>query len=200
MPILGITGGIATGKSSFASLLSREIPATLFDADRSAKDLLHNHKVVQQRVRGEFGDAVFTPEGDVDRVRLRGIVFGNEERRRALEQILHPVIREQWLSLAEKARTSGEWLAIDIPLLFETGAEPQFDRIVVVACNASTQMNRLLNIRNLDPDMAGKIIAAQMDLNVKISKADYLIWNDGSHAMLAEQATLLADLLKQRHG
>lgn len=200
MPILGITGGIATGKSSFAALLSRQTGATLFDADQCSRELLESDPRVKAAVRSAFGGSAFTPDGAPDRAFLRKIVFASDESRRALEEILHPVIRSRWISLAEKARSSGEWLALDIPLLFETGTEQWFDAIITVACRSSTQMQRLLNIRKLQPAMAASIVAAQMDLNAKILKSGHLVWNDGPQSLLEPQALLLAHYLKRRHG
>lgn len=200
VPILGITGGIATGKSSFASLFARHTGAALFDADRAARDLLHSDEKVRSLVRGAFGSGIFGPDGEADRSRLRELVFADDEKRRTLEEILHPAIREKWVSLAGKARADGEWLAVDIPLLYETGAEGEFDTVIVVACRASTQMERLLNIRKMDRAMAARIIAAQMDLGAKIARAGHLAWNDGPEAALDEQAAILAAYLKHRHG
>jgi dephospho-CoA kinase len=197
---LGITGGIATGKSSFAKLLSRQTGASLFDADQFSRQLLDSDENVRSLVRAAFGNEIFGPGGGTDKARLRELVFADDEKRRTLEQILHPAIRAQWVSLAGDARDAGKWLAVDIPLLFETKTGPLFDKVIVVACTASTQMNRLLNIRKLSNAMAGKIIAAQMDLNLKISGADHLVWNDGPAAALEAQAALLANHLKQLHG
>lgn len=200
VPILGITGGIATGKSSFASLFARLTGARLFDADRTARELLSSDEKVRGLVRSAFGNEVFGPDGEADRAGLRELVFADDEKRRVLENILHPAIREMWVSLAGQARSAGEWLAVDIPLLYETGAGGGFDAVIVVACRTSTQMERLLNTRKLDRAMGGKIIAAQMDLNEKIARADHVVWNDGPEAALDEQAAILAAHLKQRHG
>jgi len=200
VPILGITGGVATGKSSFAGTFSRHVKASLFDADRCARELLDGDPAVQGLVRRTFGDGVFSSGGSVDRARLREIVFASPEKRIALEQILHPAIRLQWVSLAEQARRSGAWLAVDIPLLYETNVEKLFDCVIVVACGISCQMRRLVEIRKLGAGIAGQIIAAQIDLNIKISKANHLIWNEGSMPALDAQAIVLSNFLKQRHG
>lgn len=200
VPILGITGGIATGKSSFAAMLARLTGADLFDSDRVARELLDSDENVRRLVRDSFGDEIFGPGGRPDRAGLRELVFADGEKRRALERILHPAIRARWVSLAGKARASGGWFAVDIPLLFETGAEGMFDTIIVVACQERTQMERLLNIRKIDRATAGNMMAAQMDLAAKISRADHLVWNDGPLSALEEQAALLAAHLKQRHG
>jgi len=200
VPILGITGGIGTGKSSFATLLSRQMTTTLFDADQCARDLLGGDETVRKLVRETFGSEVFAQDEGVDRVKLREIVFASEEKRLALEAILHPAIRDQWLSLAEKERAVGGWLTVDIPLLFETSAGKFFDHVIVVACGALTQMRRLVDTRKLSHEMAKKIISTQIDLNVKISEANYVIWNEGSLSALDAQAVLLAKLLKHSHG
>ncbi|HWB59855.1 MAG TPA: dephospho-CoA kinase [Chthoniobacteraceae bacterium] len=203
VPILGITGGIATGKSTFAALLSRLTGAQLFDADHAARELLDTDEKVRRQVRLTFGDGIFGPAGEPDRAGLRELVFADAEKRRALEAILHPAIRERWVSLAAGARaagSAGKWLAVDIPLLFETQSEGFFDAVIVVACRASTQMERLLNNRKLDRDIAGKMISAQMGLEAKIAKARHVVWNDGPARAMEEQAALLAARLKQHHG
>ena len=199
-PILGITGGLATGKSSFASLLARATGARLFDADRAARELLDSDENVRRLVRLSFGNGVFERGGAPDRAKLRELVFADDEKRRALEAILHPAVLAQCAALAEHARAAGQWLAADIPLLFETGSERLFDRIIVVACRPSTQMDRLLNFRKLDAAMAEKIMAAQMDLNKKMAGAHHVVWNDGPAAALDEQTVLLAASLKESHG
>lgn len=200
MSVLGITGGIATGKSSFAKLFTRQTGATLFDADQFSRELLEGDAEVLSAVRRTFGDGVFMENGKVNRAKLREVVFAEEERRRALETILHPVIRSRWLSLAADARSSGEWFVVDIPLLFETEAAKYFDRVITVACQHSVQMRRMLEIRKLDRETAAKIIAAQMDLNLKIALSQHVIWNNGSKSALEAQAYLLASFLRQIHG
>lgn len=201
MPVLGITGGIATGKTRFTSALRRLRPdAAWFDADARARELVRCDPAVRERIRAEFGDAVFSPAGEVDRASLREIVFQREEKRRALEAILHPVIREAWVALAVAARAEKRWLFVDIPLLFETSTETFFGAVAVVACAAATQMRRLTAVRKLTPDMAAKIIHAQMPLREKIERADHVIWNDGGESALEAQTLLFSEYLSARHG
>lgn len=203
MPAVGITGGIATGKSAFSRSLLGYLPADFFDADRCAKELLDSDAAVRESVRDAFGPGVFNhgKSGELlDRERLREIVFSDDAQRRCLEKILHPAIRERWAEqAAECVRTEG-WFVADIPLLYETGAEAHFDHIIVVACSRSTQWSRLRESRGLDQEMGARIINAQLDLSLKMRKADYLIWNDSTAAILDEQASLLAAMLRQRHG
>ena len=200
MPVLGITGGIATGKTTLTRALLRRLPAEHFDADRSAHELLENDSAVRAAVSEAFGPDIYDAQGKPDRVRLRGLVFSEELHRRRLEEILHPAIRARWSALAEKIARTGGWLLVDIPLLYETGAESRFDRVIVVACAPETQRRRLREKRGLDDGTAARIIAAQLDLTTKIKKADHVIWNDSTDACLDGQAALLAGWLGQFYG
>ncbi len=197
--VLGVTGGVATGKTSFVRVLLRRIPAELFDADRAAHELLESDRATQDAVRAAFGAEVFDSDGRPDRARIREMVFSDELQRRRLEDILHPAIRARWTALAAQTQRAGGWLCVDIPLLYETGVEENFDRIVVVACSAATQRRRLQE-RGLDAEAGGRIIAAQLDLGMKINKADHVIWNDSTEACLDGQAALLAGWLRQYYG
>ena len=199
MPCLGITGGIATGKSSFVKALSRLISTEVFDADECARQLLTGNREVHSEVRQQFGPDVFTVQGEPDRIKIREIVFGDTAKRKALEAILHPRIRERWTSLASDAKHGKNWLIVDIPLLFETHSESSFNDIVVVACSTTNQIRRLVQTRKLDTEIASKMIASQLDLNVKIQKAGHVIWNDGKLARLEDQAFLVAAYFKQSH-
>jgi dephospho-CoA kinase len=200
MPVLGVTGGIATGKSTFVRALAPRLSAETFDADRAAHALLGGDPAVHAAVRASFGDDVFDPDGTPNRARLREVVFSDELQRQRLEAILHPVIRARWAALAEQTLRTGGWLCVDIPLLYETGAEANFDRTIVVACSLETQRRRLREIRRLDAATADRMIAAQLDLNVKIQKADHVVWNDSTDTCLDGQAALLAGWLHKHYG
>ncbi|MEP6673382.1 MAG: dephospho-CoA kinase [Chthoniobacter sp.] len=202
MPALGITGGVATGKSSFSRALLRYLSAEIFDADRCAHDLLAEDEGVQKAVVAAFGDDVIGQDGRPDRARLREIVFANPGKRRHLEQILHPIIRDRWMGLAGEAARSDHWFCADIPLLYETNAQSHFAAVIVVACAPRTQRARLREQRQLPNEIAENIIASQFDLTTKVAQADYLIWNDSSDSCLDRQARLLAGALHRRfpHG
>ena len=200
MPVLGVTGGIATGKSSWTSAFLRHFPAELFDADECARHLLSADEGVLRELQSAFGQDIVTGGLGVDRARLRSAVFSEAGKRRQLESILHPRIRERWLARASVVSGAGEWLVVDIPLLFETNATPHFDRIVVVACSFEEQHRRLRDKRKLDEMTIEQILGAQLDLRVKMAQADHLIWNDSTAAVLEEQASLFAACLRQHHG
>jgi len=199
VPSLGITGGIATGKSYFTARLLQCLPAAHFDADRSAHELLESDPEVRRKVLEEFGVQAFAADGKPNRNFLREVVFRDEERRKALEAILHPAIRKTWTTMAEKTKSNGDWLFVDIPLLFETGVENAFDHVVVVACSAETQLRRMAELRHLPAPLARKIISTQIDLPTKMNKAHHVIWNDSSPTCLEQQTAHFAELLRHYH-
>ena len=194
MPAIGITGGISTGKSTFCDCLREIIPAAkFFDADVAAH-ALPKLPEVKQEILGQFGSEVFSPEGDLNRAKLRAIVFADATKRRSLEQILHPRIRRQWMAQAERHRNSPDFFFADIPLLYETGGETLCERVVVVACSHKVQLDRLVKRKSLKGSEAEQMIKSQMPLEEKIKRADHVVWNNGDRATLMEQAKSLVVL------
>jgi dephospho-CoA kinase len=199
MPGIGITGGVATGKSTVArcllATLGNTVPADLFDADFEARRLTDTDLVVQKKVKSAFGAQVFDSEGNLARNRLRELVFHDAAARKTLESILHPRIREAWIG-----RTRGERLLLaDIPLLYETGAEPYFDRIIVTACSRVSQIQRLVHGRQLSESIARQMIQAQMPLEEKIRRADYLVWTDCPADITEEQVRRIGREIIERY-
>jgi dephospho-CoA kinase len=191
MPAIGITGGISTGKSTFVECLRELLPvATFFDADEAAHALLDQPEVKKQ-VRREFGARVFSTAGDLNRTKLRAIVFDNATKKRALERILHPRIRRQWRTKAKGHRSSPNFFFADIPLLYETGGETFCDRVVVVACSQKLQLARLRKRMSITGAEAKQMINSQMPLEEKIGRADHVVWNNGDRTSLMEQARFL---------
>ena len=198
MPAIGITGGIATGKSAFLKDLRQLLPsATWFDADLAARDLSNHDPEVRGLIAEVFGPGIYSTEGDLNRAQLRAIVFANPEKKHALEQILHPRIRRQWSLQAESRRKSTELFLADIPLLYETGGETLCDRVIVVACSPRIQRQRLMARSSLEQAAAEQIIAAQMPLAEKIARADHVVWNNGPREVLAAQARTVAGYAAQ---
>jgi dephospho-CoA kinase len=198
MPAIGITGGISTGKSTFCGCL-REIvqAAKFFDADLAARSLAELPEV-KQEILGQFGGGVFSPDGDLNRTKLRAIVFGDAAKRRALEQILHPRIRRQWIAEAKKHRNSPDFFFADIPLLYETGGETLCERVVVVACSRNVQLDRLAKRKSLKRSEAEQMINSQMPLEEKIKHADHVVWNNCDRVTLMEQAKELVALWQEQ--
>ena len=198
MPAIGVTGGISTGKSTFCDCLREIVPAAkFFDADLAARSVTELPEVKQEILR-EFGREIFSSSGDLNRAKLRAIVFGNAAKRRSLEQILHPRIRRQWMAQAERHHNSPDFFFADIPLLYETGGETLCERVVVVACSYKVQLGRLVKRISMKGSDAEQMINSQMPLEEKIKRADHVVWNDGDRATLMEQAKSLVVLWQEQ--
>jgi len=194
MPAIGITGGISTGKTTFCECLREVLPsAKFFNADEAAHVLLGISEV-KREVRAEFGKHVLSRDGDLNRAQLRAIIFGDANKKRALERILHPRIRRQWKTDAKSYRNSPNFFFADIPLLYESGGKRLCDRVVVVGCSEKIQLRRLKKRMSSTTAEARKMIESQMPLKEKIRRADHVIWNNGCHAVLIEQARFLVAL------
>jgi dephospho-CoA kinase len=195
MSIIGITGGISTGKTAFAGCLRVLLPkARFFDADEVARELTHSNEKVLGEIRAHFGPSVFQQNGELNRAALRAIIFNAPEKRGDLEQILHPRIRQRWSGEAERYRNSTEFFFADIPLLYETGGEALCDRVTVVACSEEIQKERLMKRTGMTDMEAQTVIGVQMPLPEKAKRADHVVWNNGTRSELAEQARLLVSL------
>jgi dephospho-CoA kinase len=198
MPAIGITGGIATGKTAFSDCLRELLPgAQFFNADEAAHTLVDVPEV-RREIRRAFGSDVFSAAGDLNRAQLRSIVFGDATKRSALERILHPRIRRQWRAEAKRHRNSPDFFFTDIPLLYETGGETLCDRVVVVACSYKVQLARLEQRMSIGETEAEQMIKSQMPLQEKIRRGDHVAWNNSDRAALAEQARFLIALWQQQ--
>lgn len=196
MAVIGVTGGIGSGKSTFSKMLADHLSARLFDADSAARELLESDPAVCQEITTELFAEAYSPDGKPDRAAIRRLVFHDPAAKARLESILHPRIRERWTQLAAECRQDATPLVVEIPLLFETGAERFFDRIVAVACSLETQLARTA-ARGLPRDEAESIIRSQLPLERKTSLAHFVVWNDGSLTNLENQASELAKILRK---
>jgi len=195
VPAVGITGGISTGKSTFAGYIRGLLPgAAMFDADAAARALVQDDPDVKRQIREQFGGEIYSGAGDLNRGRLGAIVFADARQRRILEGILHPRIRQQWSELAQHYRKASEFFFADIPLLYETGGEALCDWVVVVACSDEIQRLRLSARAGLSAERVGKMISAQMDLKEKMKRARHVVWNNGRRDLLRRQAGSLAQI------
>ncbi len=188
---IGLTGGIASGKSA----LEREFAALgifVADADLIARQIVEPGQPALAAVAAHFGPSVLSADGSLDRAGLRMRVFGDEVARRALEAILHPVIRT---TLLEQCRAANSPYAIAaIPLLTEGGgrdAYPWLDRILVVDAPPAMQKARLMQRDGIDAALAESMIAAQASRSQRLALADDIVVNDGSLAHLHQAAAEL---------
>ena len=196
MAVIGVTGGIGSGKSTFSKMLAEKLAARLFDADAASRELLEHDPEVRRRITSELFAEAYTPDGQPNRAAIRHLVFQDPAAKARLESILHPRIRDRWTLLAEECRKTSTHFVVEIPLLFETGAEHFFDHIVTVTCSFETQLARTA-ARGLPRDQAESIIRNQIPLDKKTALAHFVIWNDGSLANLENQSAELAKILRK---
>ncbi|MGX7347432.1 dephospho-CoA kinase [Aerococcus vaginalis] len=175
--IIGLTGGIATGKSTVSDIFkSHDIP--VIDADQIVYDLERKGEPGLQAIVDTFGEAYLTEEGELDRHKFGAEVFADEKMRDRLNEVLKPLIRSRIESEVERVKQTNIPLAIlDVPLLYEGGYEKLCDMIVVVAVNENTQKERLIERNQLTDSEATQRIASQMSLEEKIKHADHMIDN-----------------------
>jgi dephospho-CoA kinase len=198
--LVGLTGGIATGKSTVSEML-RQLGCQIIDADLLARDVVEPGQPALAEIVAEFGPEVVTAGGALDRKKLGAIVFTNPERRRRLEAITHPAIRAFFVArldaLAEKGFAG--IVIFDAAVMIESGNYKNMDRLVVVVTDEATQMARLRGRDGTDDAEGRRKIASQMPLAEKAKLADHVIDNSGSREATADQvrrvfATLMSEL------
>jgi dephospho-CoA kinase len=186
MTVIGLTGGIGMGKSTCAQLL-RQRAVPVVDTDALARRVVEPGQPAQAEIRAAFGAEMLGPDGQLRRDELARLVFADAVARRRLETILHPRIRELWRAQAETWRAENHALAVVvIPLLFETGAEKELDRTICVACSESTQRERLLS-RGWTAEQIEQRNRAQLPIDEKLARADYVLWTEAGLDVHTEQ-------------
>jgi len=188
MLLVGLTGNIASGKSTVAQLFGRW-GATLIDADVLARQAVDVGMPAYHAIVERWGQSVTAPDGPIDRRELRQRVFSDSEQLEALNAIVHPEVQRLRDQLVDDARRRGDRIVVcDIPLLFERRLADQFDRIVLVDAPRPVRMERLVRDRGLETTEAMKMIASQMPAELKRARADYLIDNTGTPEELETRA------------
>ncbi|CAM4443224.1 dephospho-CoA kinase [Paenibacillus phoenicis] len=177
---IGLTGGIATGKSTVSRLLA-ERGAAIIDADVIAREIMEPGHPVLAAVSERFGPGVLHPDGTLNRKKLGEIVFSHPEERKALEALTHPAIRAEMKRRMEELEAADphRLVVADIPLLYESGLDPLYDQIMVVYVPREVQLTRLMLRDGLSKEAAEQRISAQMDIEIKKERADILIDNSG---------------------
>ncbi|MEO6798270.1 MAG: dephospho-CoA kinase [Candidatus Dormibacter sp.] len=179
MRVLGLTGGIGSGKSTVARMF-RELGADVVDADLLARKVVEPGQLALREIARAFGGQVIQPDGRLDRSKLAAIVFADPAARARLNAITHPPIRERIRQEVEARRDQSGTLILDIPLLLETPRPGFLERVIVVWVDAATQIRRLTERDGLSETEARRRIAAQMPLDAKQSMADDVIDNSGT--------------------
>lgn len=186
--LIGLTGGIGTGKSTVCKLFA-ERGVAVIDADAVAKELVALDQPALQAIVQEFGKGIIDAKGRLRRDRLRSIVFSDPERRKRLEKLLHPLILEEMLSRANRAE--GPYCILCIPLLVETDQVSAVDRVLVVDAPEALQIQRVMERDHLTIDEIKAIMHAQASREDRLEAADDVIMNASDMTKLAEQVNAL---------
>jgi dephospho-CoA kinase len=176
--MVGLTGGIGSGKSTVAAMLAA-LGAVVVDADQIAREVVEPGTDGLAEVVATFGPSVLAPDGSLDRPALGRIVFADEAKRRALEAIVHPRVAARSAELVAAAPADAV-VVNDIPLLAETGARGRFDKVIVVVADMETRIARLVRARAITEDEARSRISAQASDDQRRAIADIVIVNDGT--------------------
>ena len=200
---LGLTGGIASGKSTTADFL-RAWGAEVIDTDQLAHEAMVPGQPAYEEIVAHFGRGILNADGTIDRQRLGEIVFRNESERERLNQIVHPRVREQWKRRTAEVEASSERAVVVamIPLLYETKVEKTFDTVLVVGCRRETQVRRMQQ-RGLNDDQIEARLRSQLPLSTKMEQANFVVWNEYSVAILDEQSRMvwnqISDIIHRRN-
>jgi dephospho-CoA kinase len=196
MLLVGLTGGIGSGKSTVARML-RDRGAVILSADAYARESVTAGTPGFDRVVELFGREVVGPDGELDRAAIAATVFADADRRSELEEVIHPEVRRRIAEAVAGETGTDHVVVVDSPLLIETGAYRGFPVVVVVSASPQTQIARLVS-RGMAEDDARARLAAQMPLDEKARVADVLLDNEGTEAELAAQVDRLWSDLAER--
>lgn len=190
---VGLTGGVGSGKSTVAGVL-RDLGALVIDADVLAREVVAPGTPGLAAIVNRFGSQVLNADGSLDRQRLGAVVFGDGTERRALEAIVHPLVRARAAELESQA-PSGSIVVHEIPLLVETGQASNFDALIVVDVPVETQISRLMQLRGLTESEARARVAAQTNRAERLAVATYVVANTGTIEDLRQRVTEVFEYL-----
>jgi dephospho-CoA kinase len=175
--VVGLTGGIGTGKSTVAAML-RDLGATVIDADEATRAVQARGTEGLRRIAEEFGPGILTPDGELDRARMAEIAFGDPEARGRLNGIVHPLVRQEMAERLREAAERGDPVVVmDIPLLYEARGPGAFETVLLVYAPEAVQVDRLVGLRGMSDEQARARIAAQMPIVEKRRLATHVIEN-----------------------
>lgn len=191
---VGLTGGIASGKTAVADVFD-SLGAGIVDTDRVAREVVAPGQPGLEAVRDEFGEGVILASGKLDRRALRSVVFADPQARRRLESLLHPLIRARTMEALEQVQAP--YAVAVVPLLVETGFGELVDRVAVVDCPRAIRLERLMVRDGMDREQAESMLNAQVDHQTRLAAADDVIDNGGSWSSTRRQVQRLHALYQR---
>jgi dephospho-CoA kinase len=200
MTVLGLTGTFGSGKTSVARMFE-SLGAVVIDADKIAKEVVSRGSSALREITKTFGEGVLLSDGSLDRKKMRSVVFGDSEKLRNLNDIIHPRVRKREIELLEQYKEH-PLVVLEVPLLLENRMEALVDKIAVVTISDEKRLERLRRRDNSDPETVERIVRSQWSQEQKVQKADFVIDNDGSREeterQVREIVTLIAPQLVQQ--
>lgn len=194
--IIGLTGGIATGKSTVSSIIKKNYDVKIIDVDEIGKKVM-KQKIILEKLKKVFGEDVIK-NGELDRKKMREIVFNDDQKREELNKITHTVILEEVDRIIEEYKKIEDGIIIvDMPLLFEVGYAKKVDKVILIYCKKNIEINRLINRDNIQKEDALKMMEAQMDLEEKKKMADIIIDNNSNLEDLENKIKKVIEKMKK---
>ncbi len=185
--IIGLTGSIASGKSTVAKMFA-DLNIPIVDADKVARVVVEPGRETLQQIAAQFGDDVILEDGHMDRKKVGDMIFHDPTKRKQLNEIIHPAIRKEMLQQRDEYLSDGHpHVVMDIPLLFESGLQSYVENILVVSVSEENQLKRLMARNDLTEQEARARISSQLPISVKEKGADAVIYNNDSVASTKEQ-------------
>ncbi|EGA65319.1 dephospho-CoA kinase [Vibrio brasiliensis] len=187
--VIGLTGGIASGKTTVANLFEQEFGIEIVDADVIARQVVEPGSAGLEQITQHFGPEVIEADGTLNRARLREIIFADPSQKEWLNNLLHPMIREQMLQQLETVQS--DYALLVIPLMVENNLQSLADKVVVVDVDPETQIQRTVERDQVDQRQAEAIVASQASREQRLAIADYVIKNNTKNQKLLYQITEL---------
>lgn len=176
--IIGLTGGIGSGKSAVGQIF-RQLKVEVLDSDQITRQLVEPNQPAQTAIIEHFGPQILLKDGSLNRAKLRSIIFESPEEKKWLEKLLHPLVKEQVLKLRE-ILTPGNYIVIEIPLLIEADFQDAVDRILVIDCSEELQKERVMKRDGMPAETLKNILKSQTDRSTRLRQATDVIVNEGS--------------------
>lgn len=187
--VIGLTGGIASGKTTVANIFQKEFGIEVVDADIVARQVVEPGSEGLAQISQHFGQSIIQPDGCLDRARLREIIFAQPSEKEWLNHLLHPMIRKEMMKALENVRS--EYALLVIPLMVENNLQSLADKVIVVDVEQDTQIQRTVERDNVNIEQARAILASQATREQRLAIADYVIKNNTKNQKLLYQITEL---------
>ena len=187
--VIGVTGGIGSGKTTVCNLFHELFAIPVIDADIIAKDVVKKNQPALQAIVAEFGEGVLTDSGELDRPKVKKLVFSHPAKRKILERIVHPAVRNEMR--VQISRVDKSYCLLSVPLIAESTDKSIFDRILVVDCDETIQMERVISRDRLANETVVAIMKAQASRKDRLAIANDIIINNGPTSQLNDQVQSL---------